>query len=325
MPNILFASNNKAHWPLSASSTTNGEADYTRVPYALQLAHGETIVSPQWIPTSGDVTWLHHRMYMNSYTTTDTPILIRIFDTNGNVLASVDKKYNIASFITILTLYRDGGTVTIEQTFPFNRYQVNSVDLRYENNGTNLVSCGLYVNGGLAALATHASPPSFGQPAYMSVGACFRDSGSGSNALSEFIVADGDTRNARLDLIRPVASGGETDWVGLAAELADDDPTSGMTSITAEERQTLTLETYNGANNISAIVIATQSVAGANGPQNLRHTVRMSAVNYDSPSDLPMGAVLEYQLTDFLINPATSLPWVGSDLASMEMGFISKT
>lgn len=323
MPNIVFASNNKAHWPLSNTSSANGTFDSTRVPYAIELAYNEVITSPIFTPVSGNITWIHHRLYMNSFTSADEFQLIRAFDVDGNLLFSIDKKDNDAGFLSILTLYRDAGSVTMETTFPFNRNKVNTLDVKYENTGA-VVTAKMYINGGLAATASWTGSLGWGQPAYFSVGAAWRDISSGTNALSEFIVADGDTRNARLNLLRPVASGGETDWVGQAAQLADDDPTSGMTSIAAEERQTLTLSAYTGAANISAVVLATQGLAGANGPQNMRHTIRLSTVNYDSPDDLPLGEVLQYALTDYQVNPASSLPWVGADLSGMEMGFISK-
>ena len=112
--------------------------------------------------------------------------------------------------------------------------------------------------------------------------------------------------------------------MGIATDLADNDPTSGMTSIAANERQTLDLSAYTGAGNISALVVATVALAGANAPQNMRHTVRMSTVNYDGPSDIALGETLKYALTDFQINPGTSVPWISTDLTNLEMGFVSK-
>lgn len=324
MTNILFASNNKAHWPLSETSSVAGTFDSTRVPYAVELEYNQVITSPLFIPAAGNISWVHHRMYMNSYTFSDALLLVKGYDVNGNELFSINKKTLNNDFISTITVLRDGGSVTVTATVPFNRYQVNSVDVKYENTGS-AVSAVLYINGGLAGTASWTGSVSWGQVAYFSLGAAWRDSGSGSNPVSEMIVADGDTRNARLNLLRPVAEGAETDWVGEAAQLADDDPSSGMTSIAAEERQTLTLTAYTGASNISALILATQGLAGDNGPQNLRHTVRMGGMNYDGPDDLPLGDSLQYSITDFKINPATSLPWVSGDLSSMQMGFISKT
>lgn len=323
MPNILFASNNKAHWPLSASTTQSGSFDANRVPYALHLASEEVISSPTFIPTSGDVTWSHLRLYFNTQHNTGITSILTAFGINGDILFDVTKKFNQNNlYIHVLKIYRVGGDVVADQSFPMNINQINSVDVRYEETGS-VIKADLYINGGLAASVTYAGNHSWGGPAHITVGASFAQDGSFMQ-ISEIIIADGDTRNARLDLLRPVASGGETDWVGTAASLADDDPSSGMTSIAANERQTVTISAYSGAANISTVVIATQALVGANAPQNMRHTVRMATVNYDSSGDLPLGDTLGYGLTDFQINPATSLPWVGGDMASLEMGFISK-
>ncbi len=330
MTNITFASNNLVHWPLSELSTLADSFDATRVPYSIFLNYNQSMSSIEFGAVAGNVTWFHFRMYFTdaqdgNSNTYDFP-LIQAFDANANLLFQMTKTMPFdPDWKVNLKLYHDGGSITGDQQFPFNQLKMNSVDIRYENNGTNLVNLKLYVNGGLAKELDYVGLSSFGKPVAMQLGAAFSTAGGDKQYVSEIIVADGDTRNARLNLLRPTAVGGETDWVGIATDLADDDPTSGMTSILANERQTLDLSAYTGAGNISALVISTVAIAGVNAPQNIRHTVRMSAVNYDGPADLPLSEALSYGITDFQINPATSQPWTSADLATLEMGFISKT
>lgn len=325
MPNILFASNNLAHWPNSVSSSNSATYDDTRVPYSIVLSFEELMTSPVFVPAAGDVTWLHCRTYMSAAYISGSALMFKAYDVNGNALFSIYKVYNQTKLLCQLAVYNGSGDVTNNQTFVFNKNRINNLDFRYEATAT-LLKVEMFINGGLAAVSEQASNPSgFDNPAYFTVGAALTSSPSGLQMYSEFIVADGDTRNARMNLLRPVAEGGETDWVGPASNLADDDPTTGITTILANQRHSLTLEAYTGASNVSAVVIATQSLAGAGAPQNLRHSVRMSTVNYDGPTDLLLDDVLKYHLTDFKINPGTSVPWVGSDLSSMEMGFVSKT
>lgn len=329
MPDILFASNNISHWPLSRSSSNTATFDAARVPYSVELQREESINSPQFVPTDGNVTWIHFRFFFDALYDADTFFMIRAFDEDGALLFDIYKRTYIDNqAICTMKLKTDGGDINSQTAFPFNEGIMNSVDIRYENNGTDLVKSMIYINGGLAATSSYAGTyAGKGQPAYFSLGCVFADFSGSPNScyFSEVIVATGDTRNARLDLLRPTASGGETDWVGLALSLGDDDPTTGMTSIVSEERQTVIMSAYGGATNVSAVVIASQSMAGENGPQNMRHTVRMSTVNYDGPDDFPLGPTLQYNLTDFKINPATSLPWIGEDMAIVEMGFVSKT
>lgn len=327
MTNIVFASNNLVHWPLSESSSDTNTFDATRVPYSLQVAENQSMSSIEFLPVAGDVTWIHFRMYFTqaidgNFQSYSFP-LIKVFDENANLLLAMNKiSYFDPLWQLRIYVYHDSGSINGDQQFPFNQSKMNTVDIRYEKTGA-LINLKLYVNGGLAKEIEYTGTNSFGKPVAMQIGAAFAK-GANQQHVSEFIVADDDTRNARLNLLRPTATGGESAWVGIATDLADNDPTSGMTSITAEERQTLQLSAYVGAGNLSSLVISTVALAGANAPQNIRHTVRMDTTNYDGPTDLPLGTTLKYGLTDFQINPALGIPWTSADLGSLEMGFISK-
>ncbi len=325
MPNILFASNNISHWPTSVSDTLAGTFDSTKVPYSIKLSYLQSIASPTFAVAAGDVTWLHFRVWANSNDINDKFHMLKVFDANNNLLIQVNK-FTTGSVYNLGLQVFDGATNTdVVAGFPLNPGVMNLVDVRFEVTAGGVLDGKLYLNGGLAAVGAFASNPnSYGKPTHFALGAAFT-SGAGFQYMSEILVADSDTRNARMSLLRPTGEGGETSWVGVATELADDDPTSGMTSILANERETLALSAYTGASNISSLLVATQSVAGANAPQNLRHTVRMSATNYDSAGDILLSDVLQYDITDFQINPATSIPWVSGDLTGLEIGFISKT
>ena len=324
MPNILFASNNISHWPLSVSDSLASTFDSTKVPYSIKLSYIQSIASPVFAVATGDVTWFHFRVWANSFDINDKFHMLKVFDANNNLLIQVNKFTTGSAYNLGLQVF-DGATNTdVVAGFPLNPGVMNIVDVRFEVTAGGVLDGELYVNGGLAAVGAFASNPnSYGKPTHFALGAAFT-SGAGFQYMSEILVADGDTRNARMSLLRPTGAGFEADWVGVEADLADDDPTSGMTSIVAAERQTLTIGTYTGASNISSVLVATQSVAGANAPQNLRHTVRMSSVNYDSAGDIALSDVLQYDITDFQINPGTSLPWVSGDLTALEIGFISK-
>jgi len=290
----------------------------------MALIGSEYMTSPKFTPVTGEVCWLHHRLYPIARTTVGNDILIQGYDTDGNLLFDVKKVFNVTSYQCVLKLYHDAGSGSMNATFPLNQDYLNGVDIMYEATASSMTAT-LYINSAEVASVTHGSNTTgWGQVAYTTMGPAFV---SGANALrfSEFIIADGDTRNARLNLLRPTAEGGETDWSGLVTDLSDDDPTTGMTTTLIDQRQAVQVGAYTGAGNVSAVIVASQSLAGEGGPQNMRHTVRMGAVNYDSPADIPLDVSLQYELTNFLINPGTSLPWTGADLAVMEMGFISKT
>jgi hypothetical protein len=323
MPNITFASNNKAHWPLSNTDATADSFDSTKVPYAISLNQDESISSPEFAEVVGDVTWLHCRIWANDSLTAGVVHLMRVFDANQNMMCEVKKVNGIKWLVELIA---DDGTTTEANnaSFNVNLNVVNQIDVRVEVTGA-LINTSLYINGGLAAVSNiAANVGAFGKPNHFNLGAAFSQISSKVN-YSEILVSDSDTRNARMSLLRPTAEGGHTDWVGVAAELADNDPTSGMTSIAIDEYETLALSAYAGASNISSVIIATLSMAGANAPQNLKHIIRLSAVDYEIGSDIPLSPILQYDITDYQENPAASLPWISSHLTSMEAGMRSKT
>lgn len=326
MPNILFASNNTSHWPSSTASTTGGTFDSARVPYSFALQYKEAMISPRFTPPEGDVTWFHFRLYVDSSEFSDSTQaeLIRVFDANGDTLFVIFKKIATSSHLTSMYLY-DGTTFDLaHQNAQFTGSFLNAVDIRHEASGS-VTNLKLYMNGGLVAEANIDAQSSRGKPAYFTMAGALVDADNNEiQRMSEFIVADGDTRNAHLNFLRPLVSGAETAWVGEAAHLADDDPTTGMTTIFPEQRQTLQLSEYTGAPNISSMVIITQTYVGVNGPQNLEHTVRMGGVNYEHPDNIPVADTLQFNLTDFQINPGTSQSWIEADLAMLEIGFLSK-
>lgn len=324
MTNILLVSNNISHWPGSVSSTLAGTYDSDRVPYSIKLQYEETIASPTFPESITDVTWIHFRTWTDGADYNDQFSMLRVFDDDQNVLMDL-YKYNTSSLVKNVGMraYNGASTITTVGAFPLNNAKMNTIDVRIEVTGS-IIEVSLYINGGLAAVANHVTNPnSYGKPTHLSLSNAYSTNVKWQY-FSEILVSDTDTRNARMSLLRPTAEGGETDWVGVAAELADDDPTSGMTTTSANQRQTLQLSDYTGPSNISSVVVATQTMAGAGGPQNLRHTVRMGAANYDGPDDIPLSEVLQYDITDFQINPGTSLPWVAGDITDLEVGFISK-
>lgn len=326
MPNIVFASNNISHWPFAIANFEAGKYDAVRVPYGYELGFKQTITSPTFPAVAGEVTWIHLRMYCSNaeYTSSVMPELIRVRDADGVSLFVLSKVPATWDLVNNMYLYDGSGSDSDVQSTQFVSSTINGFDLRYESTSefTNLK---FYVNGGLVAECNLTGQSTIGPPATIMMGGAMVASGGAKQVMSEFIVADGDTRNARLNLLRPVTEGGETDWVGLATVLGDDDPTTGMTTHLADQRHTLSMSEYIGAANISSVVLVTQSYAGPNGPQNMRHTIRMGGANYDSDADIPLTEALEYNLTDFVYNPATSLPWIEADLDVLEVGFVSKT
>ena len=324
MPNILFASNSVSHFPGSVIGAPVWSFDNNRVPYSLEVVPQMKVSSPLLKQPSGTEWWYHFRAGSEDFYRHNNEQFFELATADGISIYRVSfyNDINRKGFHFYLTA--DGSDYTETRRYiPWGNNQLRTFDIQYLFTGVNLqVRC--YCNELL--LHTYDIPvASYFTPARMLLGG-FRGTNNGltgKSYYSEIICADGDTRNARLDLLRPTATGVYGNWNGPVISLSDDDPTTGMTTTLPDQSQSLILTPYTGANNISNIVQTTTTVRGINAPSNLRHFIRMSGVDYLSADTYSIPFEKEHQITDWSENPATSSPWAATDLTAVEFGFRS--
>lgn len=322
MPNILFASNNISHFPTLLAGSVVDTFDENRVPYSFALKNFETVTSPVFTPSAGEDTWFHFLCYPGTTDSNRTDHWFSAYDALGRILFRLAKTNNTILYLPTAIIYDGNTTSTVGGTIGMTQNKINFVDIHYKKTAL-LLEVKVYINGALSLTRSFgANPNAYGNPVFFALGTGFTNSLSNICHVSEVIVADDDTRNARLNLLRPAAAGAANDFLGSLATLVDDDTTTGMTTLEPGARQTTTLTPYTGAQNISNFVSVSSTTRGENSPTKMKHTVRLSGVNYDGP-EIPLGFPLQYNITDFKTNPATSLPWVGSDLSAIESGFLS--
>ena len=326
MPQILFASNNISHFPGSQPGSAAGTFDPLRVPYAVMLSNYQLLSGPEFKPAAGQTTWFHFRSFAgsrpNGIPSGATGILFQCQDSLNRTLVRIAKQSPTWPHHITLTLFNGSTTILANSNFPLTQGRMNFVDISLQITPT-LIRADVYINGALTCFAAFGSNPnSLTNPVRFSLGCSHTESLTDTQSFSEIIVADGDTRNARLNFLRPATGGAFSQWDGDLASLGDDDTTSGIYTKVANERHTAGLSTYNGAQNLSNLVSVSMTTRGLNSPSRIRHTIRQGGVNYDSPNiDLPFA--LQYNLHDLPLNPATGLPWTSSDLSLLEVGVVS--
>lgn len=326
MPKILFASNNVSHFPGAIPGSTAGSFDPNRVPYSLQLNNYGLVSGPSFTPATGTQTWFHFMTHCSG-----TPyniangahgILWQCFDSANRMVARIVKTGSVYTQSLSLILYNGSTSLTVNGNIMMIPNRMNAIDIQIIVT-TVSITANLYVNGALSATVNFGSNPNaITNPNRFSMGCCHTETMSGTQNFSEIFVSDGDSRNARLNFLRPASAGGFSEWIGTVASLGDDDPTTGIQTKVANQRQSVLLSGYTGSENISNLVSISQTTRGQNSPTKLKHSIRQSGINYDS-ADIAIGNSLQYNVVDLSINPATSLPFTGSDLAALEVGFLS--
>lgn len=321
MPNILFASNSVSHFPGSVIGGDAWAFDSNRVPYAIELATFTEASSPIFAESTTDETWFHFRCASNDWWLNNNEKVCEAVDINGDRIFALHFHDRTNEGFHLYT-EQDGSSYTDVRYVPWGSNQIRTFDIRVSQAPLTF-TIQVYMNELLVVERAFAyNQANARKPRYFRIGGIIGNGSTYRSCYSEIIIADADTRNARLDLLRPVAAGAYGNWEGPISSLSDDDPTTGMTTVSPNQSQSTILTPYTGANNISNIVQVTTTVRGLNAPTNLQHLIRLSAVDYLTPNfSVPFSK--EYQVTDWVQNPATSAPWAATDLVNVEFGFRS--
>lgn len=313
MANVVFASNNISHFPGTVAVASAFDA--ARVPYAIRAYYGQLHGGPAFTKVTGDVTWLHFRLDPNT-STYDASTILQMWDETNQIVFTIAKVDNSGS--AKLTVYNGDGGINVNQNFGLTNTTL-TYDLKITVSAF-LVEVEIYMNGvTIASQSIGSNANGLLPPNRLVIGG---GGGSSGCYFSEIIVADDDTRNARLDLLRPAAAGAYSEWGGSLAFLADDDATTGMITIDPNKRQSMSLTPYGGSSNISNVIAVSTTTRGQNSPTQLNHFVRLSGVDYDAAAHA-VPFTFSTEITDWPINPATSLPWTAADVLASEIGFQS--
>ena len=320
MPQLLFTSNSISHFPGSEVKSADWCFDSSRVPYAIYAPPATVVAPPQTEPSTSGQTWLHMRYGADEWHVNPTERVIEMLDANANSLLSFTQRDASTEGYRV-TIHTESQTGTANKFLPMANQQLRTLDLQLIHENLTM-EANLYLNE-MLVVTVNLSQTSARVPVLFFFGGMTGNNADRGLYFSEVIISDTDTRNARLDLLRPVSGGVYGNFDGPIASLADDDPTTGMTTLLPDQKQSTILSPYGGANNISNVVQTTTTVRGINSPEKLRHFLRMSGVDHET-ADFDVPFTKDFQVTDWPLNPATSQPWEAGDLVDMEFGFESK-
>ena len=305
---ILWCSNDMADWSGVVKYTSSAYRDTTRVPYAMSMndTNMYRALQDHAVP-SGTTVWYHaHVRGVGAATAAgEDGYVATVYDDSDNALA----RWALVDGKLAVEVSGDGSTFEtkvahVTQTLSGTLLQF--IDLKVDVTGSD-VTATLYHDGVEMATDTVTNSASLGVPSRWDWTLNDAHPGNGIT-FSEFIVADVDTRGMRLSMLQPTTAGDNTDWSGAVADLADDDASTGMTSDTATDRQSMNFDTYNGGDSIVAVIPVAQIALGANAPTKAQVGVRISSTDYDG-TDTTLAGYRTRVEEVFLLDPSDSGAW----------------
>ena len=320
MANLIFVSNSISHFVEAYKGTPAWSFDSNKVPYSITAPSGLDLTAPFIKRGRGPAleTWFHFRVAVESMDATAGYLnpIFTLDDHNGHQVFKISYGNLLNGFQFELLTDR-----TFRQTHAnvlFTTHQPKTFDIKYAHVGGDTEVRVYYDEILLYSFRTPVNL--FKVPAYAQLG------GNRDHKFyySEILIMDGDTRNARVNMLQSLRSGTLNQWKGSVTTLADDNPVTGMSADSGNQKQTLTLNTpYKGTETISNVGQITATARGNQSPDKLNHLVRMGGVDYRSREQFSIPYNKDYQVTDWTINPGTSLPWASSDFNKAEFGFES--
>lgn len=194
------------------------------------------------------------------------------------------------------------------------------LDLQVTGN-SGLTSCTLtaYVNSTQVATVS-----SIDLSALFATLDCFilGSNGGGNFVMSEFIVADGDTRTLSVVTHAPTAAGSANNWTGAYTDISENvisDATLNFVNTTAQSVQYNVNDLPSGTFAVKSVSIASRmAISGANVPTGVKLGLLISATEYLDSAHTLTSTFTTYERL-MTTSPATSAAFSMSEINAMQL------
>lgn len=279
---------------------------------------------PFTAPPAGSA-WFHAMFDHNALNSGADGALLKIVDASGNDLALVDLIDG-----SLRAEARGTGGNVFGTAHPSPEEDRRRLDLNVVVSG-GTVSADLYVNEQLVSSASTTDSGVRGSPASLQI-LSFDNTGINSRAnvtFSEVIVADEPTLFWRLTELLPTANGHYAQFTGGFADAADDADTTFLTSDTANQKSSFTVETFAGTRTgmqVKSVKAFFRSRANSPGvaPDKMQGFLRAGGTDYPLGSSKTNGLSFASFSDLMAVNPASGAAWTFADLDGIEFGLESK-
>lgn len=318
---IYFAANEPDAFygdPEINTSGTYHDNDFSRCAMKLSTGHSLTLELPTEIGAAdADGWWLHFRI---SFDTGDPALfdLEDFFSCRDGSSALSAYSYYVQNGIITFSAVGAGGTRADATNWDIvdGAGAYYNVDVHCYTSGGNAVLV-VYMDGGIIATASVTGENNRG---IKSATLSCPYTGTYSIYLSEFIVADEDTRNYRCGTYYPSSDGTHTDGTGAYSDIDEtttDSAAITLASVGDKQSWGITKHGTHGTAGIRAVCL--NGLLASDTVNDLQALIYMSSVDYNS-ADLGISGSPRPLSVPFNTRPDTSSPWGLADLTDFEFG-----
>ena len=325
---IVFASNDINAFPSALINTVASKRRTAYVSEAFEVANGSeqgdfwppNSVRTNFPEVSGNVTWIHFQgtkvTAESTSSAADGRAIGEFFDSLGARICFID----VNNGLWILNV---DGNASAGFTGPMGANTLRAIDIKIDTTGSNTVF-ELYSDQVL--IKSHTAASSLGNP--VSIFWVMRDLVGFAQethfVISEFIVADEDTRDFGLSDMTPDATGNHTAWSGDHVETGAVDLGRLAHVTTTGQKLSSGLSSFAGpaSSALKALVVTNYASVRGGTVGDIRNFLRINSTDYDGVA-FGVGEAVQPFINVFLTNPDTASDWDTTDFSGVEIGIES--
>jgi hypothetical protein len=304
------------------SYVTSG-IDETRVELGWHMDNGNTIQVAHDVAV-GNETWYHFRWSPEDESNTlnyDTDICY-FRDANGDSVGGIEVINGR------LRAFSDADTRQVSNQFLWSNGAQYSIDVHVVRNGTTDITVNWYINSAPQTSCVSSNSGNRLNPEVIEF-VHFDNNAQGQYVVSEGLIMDEDTRGLRVRELRPQSFGVDVQWLGSVADVVDNDLGTGVSTDVNGNRTSFgvsNLEFVQPGDIVNRVVAQSYAQRGASGLTRFNHyyTFPGDVAKYDE-GDIALFEAGDWYITESLVNPKTTLPWVATDLTGIQLGLRAQT
>ena len=313
---VLYASNNTIHLGGNiAKDSITSRFDNSKYDYGFRV--NDYDVAGQSFPHDepvGDTVYYQWQMYSTSLGSTgEDGNFMNIKSLDGTSLFTIDLLNNEMR----VQVFGDT-TVTVGTGVSFSAVVIQDFKVRMTVNATE-VTAELFHQGSSIGTATAANTG--GKTIGRFLNFQLVDATTASYLIfSGIVISDTDLHNFGFTKLKAASAGTDTDFAGNAADVADDNDTTGIIGSAVNEKSSFNMEAYSNGSVIHAYMGTAVLSAGTGAPGNYRLYLLIGGVRYYGPTEAIAAETTILAKYEWPLDPSDNSAWTQTKVNAAQLG-----